>query len=398
MRILAPQLGLSDVGLAKTCRRESIPVPPVGYWSKRRHGRAVPRPPLPERDQEGGELRFVVRPSAPREPHVAPTLRDPALQAALIRLRSAGSFFVPSALGEMHEITESLSLALDRAMKLKQLDERGVIRPKWRKVDVRIDVQIGEASVPRVVRLVNAIVRRAESLSVLQTRKREEFRFMCFPVADREFHLSVTERCRRYPIPPRPGREAHWRPRFGMRPAGELTVQLTDGTSRVLESWHDTPHRQVEARLSRFFESLPWAVQKSNELDEAARVAEATRIEREKAEAIRRKELQLREMENARREYESLQQRAKELAEIRNLAEMAEAWSVANRIRDFVQAMRDRALRSDVPGDEVRPWLEHVWDIAERLDPQRTFPPSPPAKDVLEAIRPRMADRPRGLW
>ena len=31
---LAAELGLSDVGLAKVCRRESIPVPPRGYWQK----------------------------------------------------------------------------------------------------------------------------------------------------------------------------------------------------------------------------------------------------------------------------------------------------------------------------------------------------------------------------
>ena len=31
---LGPELGFSDVGLSKLCKRHDIPVPPVGYWAK----------------------------------------------------------------------------------------------------------------------------------------------------------------------------------------------------------------------------------------------------------------------------------------------------------------------------------------------------------------------------
>jgi len=40
------RFGISDVGLAKTCRRHRIPCPPRGYWQKKRHGRSVRRVPL----------------------------------------------------------------------------------------------------------------------------------------------------------------------------------------------------------------------------------------------------------------------------------------------------------------------------------------------------------------
>ena len=35
MRSLAKEFGLSDVGLAKVCRKHNIPVPPVGYWRRK---------------------------------------------------------------------------------------------------------------------------------------------------------------------------------------------------------------------------------------------------------------------------------------------------------------------------------------------------------------------------
>lgn len=46
---LAKSLTISDVGLAKACRRGDIPLPPRGYWAKLNAGKRVIRPPLPPR-------------------------------------------------------------------------------------------------------------------------------------------------------------------------------------------------------------------------------------------------------------------------------------------------------------------------------------------------------------
>jgi hypothetical protein len=35
MRTLAPKYGLSDVGLAKICRKQRVPRPGRGYWRKK---------------------------------------------------------------------------------------------------------------------------------------------------------------------------------------------------------------------------------------------------------------------------------------------------------------------------------------------------------------------------
>lgn len=34
MTQIGKELGISDVGLAKACRRHGIPVPPRGHWAK----------------------------------------------------------------------------------------------------------------------------------------------------------------------------------------------------------------------------------------------------------------------------------------------------------------------------------------------------------------------------
>jgi len=44
---VARRFGISDVGLAKACRRAAIPIPPRGYWAKAEAGRLVEQSPLP---------------------------------------------------------------------------------------------------------------------------------------------------------------------------------------------------------------------------------------------------------------------------------------------------------------------------------------------------------------
>lgn len=40
---LAKEMGISDVCLAKACRRTDIPTPGLGYWAKLKHGKKVRR-------------------------------------------------------------------------------------------------------------------------------------------------------------------------------------------------------------------------------------------------------------------------------------------------------------------------------------------------------------------
>jgi hypothetical protein len=45
---LAKEYRVSNVALAKACKRRSVPVPGRGYWAKKAAGKPVPnRPPLP---------------------------------------------------------------------------------------------------------------------------------------------------------------------------------------------------------------------------------------------------------------------------------------------------------------------------------------------------------------
>jgi hypothetical protein len=47
--VVAKTVQISDVGLAKACRRGAVPLPPRGYWAKRQAGQKVSPSPLPLR-------------------------------------------------------------------------------------------------------------------------------------------------------------------------------------------------------------------------------------------------------------------------------------------------------------------------------------------------------------
>ncbi len=52
MATLAEKYGISDVGLAKNCRKLSIPLPGRGYWAKISAGQSFAKTPLPKISQE----------------------------------------------------------------------------------------------------------------------------------------------------------------------------------------------------------------------------------------------------------------------------------------------------------------------------------------------------------
>lgn len=56
---LAKEFGISDVGLAKICKRMEIPRPPVGYWAKISSGKKLLRPALKPLSQKGMSQAYI---------------------------------------------------------------------------------------------------------------------------------------------------------------------------------------------------------------------------------------------------------------------------------------------------------------------------------------------------
>ena len=77
---IAKEFGISDRGLAKTCKRLEVPVPPRGYWAKLQAGKRVSKLPLPAA-KPMTTAETVIHRTPPYKP--GPPPRDPELQAKI---------------------------------------------------------------------------------------------------------------------------------------------------------------------------------------------------------------------------------------------------------------------------------------------------------------------------
>lgn len=61
LRTVAAEIGISDVGLSKACKRHDIPTPKQGYWLRRSDRKKVP--PLPPKHEDDSQITFYINDS-----------------------------------------------------------------------------------------------------------------------------------------------------------------------------------------------------------------------------------------------------------------------------------------------------------------------------------------------
>lgn len=81
---LAREYGLSNVGLAKVCKKHNIPRPGRGYWAKLAHGKEVEKTPLPPLDDEGLEEIELFRQAFFDEPQNDVVKNEPLAVTAVV--------------------------------------------------------------------------------------------------------------------------------------------------------------------------------------------------------------------------------------------------------------------------------------------------------------------------
>jgi hypothetical protein len=74
LRKLAVEYSISDVALAKVCRKLEIPLPGLGHWTKIACGHSIPRPRLPEVENLPELIRQIRETETPLLPEDAPEL------------------------------------------------------------------------------------------------------------------------------------------------------------------------------------------------------------------------------------------------------------------------------------------------------------------------------------
>lgn len=339
---LAHEIGVSDVAVAKACRKAGIPLPGRGHWAKSEKQRQrKPKPPQVE-----GNVRFQV---LDRDNSLVATGTD--LNSPIVRR----TIEAPYQLSEPHAlVSQWLKSAKTSKVKDGYLDYAG------KRV---LNVMISSTLIERCAILFDALIKEGEAEGCSWKINAEGKTVIT--VNDEPISVRLVERLDKHPIPPppppkrRPG--APWEPnfmslrspQFEWASTGELTFQIEarmDYGER--KNWKNTKTAPLEKKLSSILAGLNSA-------------SVSIKVLREKEEARNREwaEDERRRLERART---TETQRRLRLSVVKH----TERWERAERLRAFIKAVEDRLKIAPIADQEMaNPWIDWARKQADLLDP-----------------------------
>lgn len=348
VRTVAARYGVSDVALAKTCRRLDVPLPGRGYWAKLRAGNAPARPALPPLPVgKSRTIAAAARGSAAGIPFAAPKERGGTRPAKIV---------VPETLKRPHPlVTETRDL-------LKGPGPRNDFVFVGDKTCLDIFVSRGARS--RALRIMDALLKALEGhghrLDIVPPKTvtphwgeaRTEPAVTRVKVGEEWIHFGLSEAHTWVKV----HRPLAWAAEWGgysidrvRKPTGRFSLHITNSPRGFRATWNDGKKQRVEDCLADFVAYLPVVAERLRE----------RRIEGERRAAIAREKARLHEEAEGRRLAE--EQRTKEL-----IARL-ERWRLARDIRAYVA---EATLRGVVCAPESELALRY----ADEVDPLGGLP------------------------
>ena len=357
VRTVAGRYRVSDVALAKACRKYRVPLPPRGYWSKVRAGHRLPKPPLPRLPD--GESQTIAIEGDQRGP--SPELSDEALKLIEAEKQPEAAIQVADQLLDPHPEVRKLARSL-HAERFGNGQRPGILSPNVRP---RLDVSVYPASVDRALRIMDALMKALETRGWSVEVDDEGKHSTSTVVLDERVFFFLDEKTARSDHTPtaeekREAKEFAWRtpPRWDFKPSGLLRLQIADaGYMGIRTLWADGEKRQqrLDGSLNDFLIGLVKAA-------EAFKRHRAALAEAEK----RRHEETLRRIERDRL-------RALEETRAKELHRQAEALEKVTRIRAYLAKAQETGFVY-LPQDAVQmktlgEWVAWATGYVNRIDP-----------------------------
>jgi hypothetical protein len=346
---LARTFQCSSTWLARICRESAVPVPPRGYWAKKRAGKAARRLPL-RRSADPDEVVVSYtsieekdETPAPPPPPPPPPL-DEDLAALRAQVEQAGPISIAAAFERLHPVVARTDRALRQAERQKR-DRHGLLQPQWVHEGCLLGIEVSATGIDRAIRLFEGLFVAGEAFGgkVVEKDKSPAIRLL----GDRvKFHLRERPRMRR--LTPEEMKD-RWAGRISWEGSGvfELAVS-TDDELGSQKRWRDGRKGQIEDRLQRILLDTIEAIQAGRRW---RRAAPARELERQR----RLEEERQRQIEQFRRDEE----RRRERERVTFLTELAAQHAKATQLRNFLAACKEVPDR-DGAADRWIAWGEAV--------------------------------------
>lgn len=342
MRTVAVDYGISDVALAKICKKLDVPRPGVGYWNRLQHGHRPPRLLLPPRRHDvPAEAEIVGAVSA--SPPLAPG--PPPVYPAVL---------VPETLTHPHPTVRSIRAELDK----KAVNNGALALPGKHETVLRVTPTGRQRALILLDALAKALATRGHDLVFgVRHEGRKTLYSLAAHVGEQAVDVSLYEPTKQIPhVKTKSEHEAERGPRYvfiptyDFPPTGKFRLTIGRRYRPSGRTWSGGKRRKLEALLGEIVVGIEAAAKMQIEED---REREARR--RADAEWARRQEIARRKAEHEKR-LEA------------DLFGMVRAWRDADGVRAFlaeVEARTPPTLRSK----GFAAWISWAKGRAEALDP-----------------------------
>jgi hypothetical protein len=343
---LAETFGLSDRGLAKLCERNSIPVPPRGYWAQKASGKRVNRPPLLKLQGNTQSLKIEISP-------YLPTVR--ARAAAGQQSTNIYKELFDRELSEAPKLELPVTLRNPHKLVASWIQDQQANRMRWPSL---AKVSAEDASLEkRRLRIISALLTALEfrGFVVDQDRSNPKQLSARFGQDHVKFELAEQIRQRRRKLTDEEKREGRTEQEWTQtrERTGVLVLRIWSMPAGVTSEWRDEQDTALEQQLHVAVVGFIVA---------AAYEAERRKI-REEEEAKRR--------QAAEQAQQQEEMRLAGLARKRALADRAAAWAQACQIKSYVAEVQRAAelglLRE--AKEDIDHWVEWALAQANELDP-----------------------------
>lgn len=359
MHRLCAKYGLSDVGLAKVCRRMDIPRPPRGYWRRLSTGAKTRKPSLPSPgDLTQREVTLHNRGKIPEKITVNRETKVPARPP-----------LVDPNLTDPHPL---VGLSRDRFESASE-DDSGILVTKAKRV---LQLRVSRPQLDRCLRLMDTLFKswEAEGLTIEILNgpdDKQRGTFLCS--GNERLQISIEERVEEYDPGPTDEEKLHpkweWKKRTACRATSELTL-LLDGEhvtsrTRFYRRYKDSTDMPIESKAQQIWQAGVEYFQKrkQHEIEEEKRRAAAE-------EARRQRELEwARRQAEWKREEEREKKRQEEQRKIKELAEAASQWSCSEQVRNFIPLCEASMREAGVPEAKIASWVTWANGAASQIDP-----------------------------
>jgi hypothetical protein len=344
---VAQEIGISDVGLKKACRRVLVPTPPRGYWAKVDAGQKPPVPALGPKSEKTPTSTTITVDDRSRETRIP---------------RGAGEIgdikvCVPKDLKGCHPIITRTRASFEN----NRYAHHGMFHAMG---DSSLYLEVTKELCHRALRIYQGIIDACTSLG-WEVKPGSGIDGTRIIVGDESVPFRIREKKRRIE------RESNWRwKEYDHVPKGKLTLEIVGYYFPISmrHSWNDTDHQVIETQLVEFLENvhLYASVKRQERID----VAERRRQRRlEEAKIARMEAAQAIEVAYTEQKRKELAQKLKwERQNRKTLIRYAKDWKNAQILKEFLAE-----YKSYRRSPEERIGLEWAMAIAEAHDPERNI-------------------------